>query len=67
MDPWLLSEKIRLSLQIIVNYTPVPLPNLRRYDWIHRDMIDSLDWVTFAGHVLPVFLPYPMDPNDLIL
>ena len=66
MDPSPLSEKIRLTLQIIVNYTPVPLP-FRRYDWIHRDMIDSLDSVTFAGHVLPVFLPYPMDPNDPIL
>ena len=35
MDPWPLSEKVRLTLQMIVNYTPVPLP-FRRYDWIHR-------------------------------
>ena len=32
-----LSEKVRLTLQIIVNYTPVTLPT--RYGWIHRDRI----------------------------
>jgi hypothetical protein len=32
MDPWQLSEKVRLTLQIIVNYAPVPLPKKVRLD-----------------------------------
>ena len=36
MDPWPLSEKVRLTLQIIANDTPVPLP-VRRYGRIHRE------------------------------
>ena len=53
MASWIqsLSEKVRLTLQIIVNYTPVPLL-FRRYDWIHRDGImawifQHLWWWTF--------------------
>ena len=34
-----LPEKVRLTLQMIVNYTPVPLPFRRYgYGWIHRDI-----------------------------
>ena len=32
MDPWPLSEKVRLTLQIIINYTPVTLPKKIRLD-----------------------------------
>ena len=32
MDPWPLSEKVRLTLRIIVNYTPVPIPKKVRLD-----------------------------------
>ena len=32
MDPWPLSEKVQKTLQIIVNYTPVPLPKKIRLD-----------------------------------
>ena len=40
MDPNTVWEGTYISLQIRVNYTPVPLP-FRRYNWIHRDWYGS--------------------------
>ena len=57
MDPWPLSEKVRLTLQIRVNYTPVPLP-FRSYDWIDF-------WYIFLSYQNTIF-PWSSHPIPMI-
>ena len=51
------SEKVRLTLQIIVNYTPVPRP-FRRYGWIHRDIIFIFIWYIYIYIIYVIYITW---------